>query len=193
MEADLPPADEPRDHGPWKILQSTEVYRDPWLSLRKDDVIRPDGDRGTHSVVSIKPGVSVVAIDDEQNIYLTEEFHYAVGRYTLEAVSGGCDEREDPLTAARRELREELGILAADWRSLGVVDPFTAMVLSPTELFLARELTFVSSQPEGTEQIRCVRMPLAEAVSLVLASGITHAPSCVAVLKAARVVGSGSG
>jgi ADP-ribose pyrophosphatase len=172
-------------HGPWKILESHEVYRDSWITVRKDDVIRPDGKPGTHSVVTIKPGVTVLAMDHERSVYLTEEFHYGVGRITIEAVSGGIEPGERPLETAKRELREELGIEAEEWTDLGVVDPFTASVVSPTQLYLARKVRFGDQAPEGTEQIKCVKMTLAEAVQRVIDSEITHGPSCVLILKAA--------
>src|SRR4029079_1084532 len=101
--------------GPWQVLKTTSVYHDPWSEGRRDDVIRPDGKPGTHSVVTIRPGVSVLLLDDEGFAYLTEEFHYGVGRYTLELVSGGLDDGEDPLAGARREAQEELGISAGEW------------------------------------------------------------------------------
>jgi len=102
-----------KQHGPWHIVESHEVYRDPWIAVRKDDVIRPDGKPGTHSVVTLKPGVTVLAIDEEVNVYLTEEFHYGVGRITIEAVSGGTEIDELPLDTAKRELQEELRSLPA--------------------------------------------------------------------------------
>lgn len=171
-------------HGPWQIVDSREVYRDPWLDVRLDNVIRPDRKPGTHSVVSIKPGVCVLALDDEQ-VYLTEEFHYAVGRTTIECVSGGIESGETALEAAKRELQQELGIIAKRWTDLGTVDPFTSSVVSPTQLFLAQGLTIGEPDLEGTEQIRCVTMPLAEAVQKVCSSDITHGPSCVLILKVA--------
>lgn len=99
-------------HGPWKIVDSHSVYADPWLTVRCDDVIRPDGKPGTYSVVNLKPGVSVLAIDSKNYVYLTEEFHYGVGRVTLETVSGGIETDESPLLTAQRELQEEVGIEA---------------------------------------------------------------------------------
>ena len=171
-------------HGPWKITGTKQVYQDPWLTLRRDDVIRPDGKPGTHVVVHIKPGVSVLPLDDDGCVYLTDEFHYGVGRHTLEVVSGGIDPGEDALTTARRELGEELGITAATWTPLGMVDPFTSVVVSPTHLYLAEDLTFGDQAQEGTEQIRCVKMPLTEAVARVQDGIITHAPSAVLILKA---------
>jgi ADP-ribose pyrophosphatase len=171
-------------HGPWKITGTRQVYQDAWLVLRRDEVIRPDGRPGTHVVVEIKPGVSVLALDGAGFAYLTDEFHYGVGRDTLEVVSGGIDPGEDPLTTAQRELREELGITAATWTPFGVVDPFTSIVVSPTYLFLAEGLTFGDHAQEGTERIRCVKMPLAEAVTRVQDSRISHASSAVLILKA---------
>lgn len=171
-----------RAHGPWQILQTTDVYDDPWLSVRKDDVIRPDGKHGTHSVVSIKPGVCVLAYQDDA-VYLTEEFHYAVGRVTIEAVSGGRDGDELSIAAAQRELAEELGITAGTWTELSTVDPFTASVVSPTTLFLATDLEFHDPDPEGTEQIRCVRMTAREACAAVCTGRITHAPSCLVIMR----------
>jgi ADP-ribose pyrophosphatase len=170
-------------HGPWQIVSSHEVYRDPWIHVRKDDVIRPDGKPGIHSVISVRLGVTVIALDDDGFVHLTEEFHYSVGRVTLEGVSGGRDDGEEPLATARRELREELGIEADRWTDLGFVDPFTTNVYSPARLFLAESLRHGATSPEGTEQIRHVRVPLAEAVEMVMDSRITHAPTCVGILK----------
>lgn len=173
-------------HGPWTIQATEQVYADPWLSVRCDRVIRPDGAPGTHSVVEIKPGVSVLACDADGQVYLTDEFHYAVGRHSLETVSGGIDAGETAEQAARRELEEELGITASELIPLGMVDPFTSSLVSPTALFLARDLRFGEAAPEGTELIRTVKIPLAEAVEKVECSEITHAPSCVLILKAER-------
>lgn len=172
-----------RSHGPWTIVTSQPVYSDPWIDVRKDDVLRPDGQPGTYSVVRVRRGVTVVALDEENVLHLTEEFHYAVGRITLEGVSGGSEDGEDPLQTARRELAEELGIEAERWTDLGIVDPITSSVESPTRIFLAQCLRHGPSRPEGTELIRHVEVPLAEAVAMVLDSRITHAATCVAILK----------
>ena len=101
---------------------------------------------------------------------------------------GGIDAGESPEAAARRELREELGITARELVDLGVCDPFTSVVVSPTRLFLARGLEFGETEREGTEQIHCRRVELAEALAMVDDGRITHAPSCLAILKASLLV-----
>ncbi len=179
----------PQPHGPWTILQRREVYRDPWVALVRDEVLRPDGKPGSYAVTHIKPGVTVMAIDDQANVHLTEEFHYGVGRVTLELVSGGIDVGETAAAAAERELREELGITARRWTSLGVTDPFTANVVSPTNLFLAEDITIGCAQPEGSEQIRHVVMPLGEVINAVRQGQISHAPSALLIMLAGLHVG----
>jgi ADP-ribose pyrophosphatase len=183
----VPAADESTDrvHGPWRIVASQVRYQDPWVQVVRDEVIRPDGLPGSYCVITLKPGVCVVALDNDGRVHLTREFHYAVGEETVEGVSGGRDGAEPPLLAAQRELREELGLRAATWIDLGQVDPFTANVYSPTQLYLAMGLTQGEQELEGTEQIQAVVIAFQEAIEMVMDSRITHAPSCVALLKAA--------
>lgn len=182
--SDSPQEKQLRQHGPWKIVSSQLAYKDPWVSLRRDEVIRPDSLPGSYCVVHIKPGVCVVAIDDQNQVHLTEEFHYGVGRVTIEAVSGGVEADELPEVAAARELEEELGIVAQHWIDLGTADPFTANVVSPTRLFLARQLTFGKPNTDGGEVIKHVTWSLEDTIHAVLDSRITHAPSAVAIFKA---------
>jgi ADP-ribose pyrophosphatase len=178
--------DEPVLHGPWTIVRSETRYADPWIDLRVDQVIRPDGLPGTYSTVRLRPGVCVIALDEALNVHLTREFHYAVGRVTLEGVSGGIEDQEDGRSAALRELQEELGISAQYWEMMGTVDPFTSAILSPVQLFVARGLSFHEPATEGTEQIEGVQIPLAQAIDWIDQAIVTHAPTCVLLLKLAR-------
>ena len=174
----------PGKHGPWTIVQSNEVYRDAWMTVRMDNVLRPDGEPGTYSTVRIKPGVCVIPVADDGTCYLTKEFHYAVGRDTIEGISGGIEEGETAEVAAARELAEEVGIVAGRLLTLGVVDPLTAAMFSPTQMFLATELRFTQTNMESTECIERIEMPFDEVLRMVIENEITHAPSCVAILKA---------
>ena len=143
----------------------------------------PDGKPGSFTVVEMRPGVSVLAADMDNFVYLTSEFRYALGEDSIEVVSGAIDEDEEALDAARRELREELGIEAGQWSDLGLVNPFTSVVHSPAYLFLARGLSFTRAERESTEIIKTIKVKLDEAVEMVMDSRITHGPSCVLILK----------
>jgi ADP-ribose pyrophosphatase len=173
-----------KQYGPWKITSTEEVYRDPFVNLKVDQVIRPDGLPGQHVVVGIKPGVCLLAMDEHQNVHLTKEFHYAIGRDSIEAVSGGIEPGEEPDATAHRELQEELGIAADHMAFLTTLDPFTSCMISPTRLYFATGLSEVASNPDGTERIETAVMPLTDAVQKVLDGEITHAPTCVLLLRA---------
>lgn len=170
-----------RKHGPWLIHRTREVYSDPWIEVTRDEVTRPDGAPGSYATVRIKRGVCVIAVDEARTVYLTKEFHYAVGRTTVEGVSGGIEDAESSRVAAERELAEELGWRAARWTYLGQIDPFTSSVCSTVDLYLAEELQACDAAPEGTELIEPVSMPLSAAVALI-GSEITHGPTCTALL-----------
>ena len=164
--------------------QTAQVYRTPWVEVIEERVIRPDGTPGLFTTVRMRPGVSVLALDEEGFVHLTSEYRYAVERESVEVVSGGVDDGETTLDAAKRELREELGLEASAWTDLGTVDPFTSVVQSSARLYLARGLTQGAHEREGTEVISVARVPMSEAVGMVARGEITHGPSCVLILKA---------
>ena len=173
-----------RKNGPWTINETLLKYKNPWIELKEDQVIRPDGKPSIFGVVRMNPGISVLPLDDNGYVYLTDEFHYALEQDSLEVVSGAIDKNEKPLDAAKRELEEELGIKAENWIELGTVNPFTTVLKSPAYLFLARKLSFVKTNPEGTENIKLVKIKFEKAIKMVMESKITHGPSCVLILKA---------
>lgn len=174
-----------RENGPWKIKGTTAKYRSELIDLYEDEVIKPNGEEGTYAVARIKAGVTVLPVDEEGFVYLARDFRYAVGRECVEAVAGGIDEGEPHETAARRELKEELGIEAAAFVSLGFVDPMPSLVDSPSYLFLARPpLNFKEKELEAGENVKTVKVKLSEAVRMVMQSEITHGSSCVLILRA---------
>lgn len=179
-----PPGD---PFGPYRRLDSREVYRNPWIRVREDRIVRPAGGEGIYGVVSLKAGSSVLAIDDAGRALLVREYKYALERDSLEVVSGGIDEGESPLDAARRELAEELGATAAEWIPAGTLHPFTTVVRSENHMFVARGLAPVPGHaPDPDEPVDIVRVPLAEAVAMVERGEIVHGASCVLLLRAAR-------
>jgi 8-oxo-dGTP pyrophosphatase MutT (NUDIX family) len=172
-----------RHVGPYTILHSKPIYENPWLKVREDRVTRTGGQETTFGVVTMKPGVTVLPIDDSDQVYLVREFKYGVAEPSLEAMSGAIESGETPERTGLRELGEEIGLVAASWVDMGVVNPFTTVVSSPNHMFLARDLSETRRSPDAGEQIETVKMPFSEALEAVLKGTITHAASCVLILK----------
>src|ERR671916_1075777 len=92
---------------PWKTVTSRQVYDNPWLAVREDRVIRPDGETGIYGVVHFKNiAVGVLPIEEE-HIYLVGQYRYPLEQCSWEIPEGGCPIGEEPLRAAQRELGEE--------------------------------------------------------------------------------------
>jgi 8-oxo-dGTP pyrophosphatase MutT (NUDIX family) len=171
-------------HGPWLIEHRTRKYTSEFVEVLEDRVVRPDGAPGSYATVTLKPGVAVLPVDRDGLVHLTEQFRYAIGRDSIEVPSGTLEPNEDPLDGGRREIREELGIVAKQWNDCGAIDLDTSIVRCPVRLFSATDLQFTRASPDGTEKIRARTLPLIEAVALVMNGTITHPPSCVLILKA---------
>ncbi len=171
--------------GPFTITESKQIYKNDWIEVQEDKVIRPDGQEGLFTTVDTGIGVSIVAIDADNTIYLIKEYHYVLKQYGVQTPAGAVDKGETPLQAAQRELLEETGCTAKTWTELGMVNALTSIIRSPVYLFLAQELTKTQEPEADIEQIK---VPLEKAVEMVMNSEITLGPSCVAILKAKEFV-----
>ena len=89
-----------KKHGPWVIEETKHIYEDEYIKVNKDQVIKPDGQAGTYATAWVKPGVAILAMDEEGSVYLTKQFRYATGRDSIEVVCGALEESEPPLEAA---------------------------------------------------------------------------------------------
>jgi ADP-ribose pyrophosphatase len=170
-----------------RLVSSRYVHQGNLVQLREDRVVLPHGTEAVYEFVEIKHGSSVLAIEENGDIWLVLEWKYAIDRPSLEVVSGGIEPNESPAEAAHRELREELGKTACELIPLGHVDPFTTMLRCPNYLFLARGLREAEREPEEAESnMELRRMPFQQAYDLALSGEITHASSCVAIFRAAE-------
>lgn len=177
------------EKNPWKTLSSREVYCNPWLRLREDKVIKPNGTNGVYGVVETKIATGVVAITKDEQIYLVGQFRYPTNVYSWEIPEGGAEKGELPLEAAKRELREEAGVEASSWEQLGSEVHLSNCISNERSfLFLARDLREVGTDPDDTEVLSVKKLPFAEAVSMVDSGKIFDAMSIIGILRAARML-----
>jgi len=169
--------------GKWQVRSMQRVFENEFFAVFEDDVIKPTGEDGKYAWIKFKTGASILPVDDENNVFITRQFRYAIGRDDIEIVSGSV-EGEGALEAAKRELKEELGIEADEWIDLGSVYSITSITQSCSRQFIARNLRFGNQETEGTEEIEPVKLTLDHAVEMVINGEITDGDSCILIMKA---------
>ena len=186
---DMKNVPESKRRGPFEIDVRKEVYKNKWISVHEYQVHQDGGEKGLFGILTMPNGSAVVTLDDQNRVYLGKEFRFAINHASYEVPGGAIDAGETPLDAAKRELEEEVGFRAKQWTNLGYIDPYTGIVESKNHMFLAQDLEDVGANTDSWERIECIRIPLSEAVDMVLRGEITHGASCVALLMTARKLG----
>jgi ADP-ribose pyrophosphatase len=110
---------EQQQHNPWTILSEREVYDNNWISVNEYDVLNPAGGKGIYGKVHFKnTAIGVIPLDDDLNTYLVGQYRFPLNRYSWEIPEGGGPLNSDTLTSAKRELKEETGLVAEAWTKL---------------------------------------------------------------------------
>ena len=177
----------PLERNPWIRKSSEIIYTNPWITVREDRVIRPDGEPGVYGVVDTRVATGAVAITPTMDVYLVGQYRYPTEGYSWEIIEGGTDEGETPLECIRRELREEAGLIAQKWTPLGGEVHLSNCISSENGyLFLAEDLEETEPEPEATEVLQIRRVPFAEALAMTDEGEITDAISIMGLLLAER-------
>jgi 8-oxo-dGTP pyrophosphatase MutT (NUDIX family) len=175
-------AEPPTASGPW-IRHSRRVgYENAWITVWDDQVTRPDGAPGVYGVVHFANlAAGVLALDDADRVLLVGQHRYALDAYSWEIPEGGVPAGESALDGARRELLEETGVEAAEWRELARVHLSNSVSDELAVLFLATGLSHGDATPDGTEELEIRWLPFADVLAMTLDGRITDAMTVVAV------------
>jgi ADP-ribose pyrophosphatase len=169
------------ERDPWRRVSRRTAYANEWIEVFDDEVIRPDGRRGTYGVVHPRPeAVSILPVRGE-DVLLVGQFRYPLQAYSWEIPGGGASPDEDPLEAARRELAEETGYRAAAVRELARFSVWNAVSDARCLVFLAMDLTEGPSSPEGTEQLEVRWVTRVHAMEMIRSGEIHDAITQIAL------------
>ncbi len=174
------------DENPWTTLDSRHVYENPWIDVREDQVVRPDGRLGIYGVVHFKnKAIGVLPVEDDGHVWLVGQYRYPLGHYSWEIPEGGCPEGEDPRECAVRELREETGLVASHLEIIAVSHLSNSVSDEEAIIYRATGLIHGPSDPEGCERLQVRRVPFEEALAMLDRFEITDSLSAIALLREA--------
>jgi 8-oxo-dGTP pyrophosphatase MutT (NUDIX family) len=174
--------------GPWTRRSRRVAYENPWVTIWHDAVTRPDGEPGIYGVVHFANlAAGVLALDADDRVLLVGQHRYTLDRYSWEIPEGGVPGDESALDGARRELLEETGVEAADWREIARAHLSNSVSDELAVIYLATGLTIGQASPDGTEDLAVRWLPFDEVVDLTLRGEISDAMTMIAVERMALV------
>jgi len=177
------------DKNPWQTLRKKPIYQNPWITVEEHDVINPAGKEGIYGQVSFKNyALGIIPIDGKGYTWLVGQYRYTLNEYSWEIPMGGGPVGVDLLESAKRELKEETGITAAKWQKITRIHTSNSVTDEVGFVFLAQDLTFGDTEFEETEKITVQKLPLSEAIEMVMDGRITDSISVAGLLLAEKIV-----
>lgn len=184
-----PATDRLKEPMSWKTLSSTTVFDNPWITVYEDEVVNPGGGRNLYGHVHFKnTAVAIIPLDGAGNTWLVGQERYTTGAHSWELPMGGAPQDEDPLDAARRELKEETGLSAGRWTEIMRLHTSNSITDETGIVYVAEELTDGETAFEETEKIEVWKLELEEAIAMAVRGEITDSISVAGLLALAHIV-----
>jgi 8-oxo-dGTP pyrophosphatase MutT (NUDIX family) len=174
---------------PWTTLSVREMYENRWIKVDEHQVINPSGGKGIYGKVHFKnKAIGIVPLDENNNTWLVGQWRYPLNEWSWEIPEGGGSMDHDPLDSAKRELKEETGFTAKTWKQ--IIRTHLSNSVSDEEgfIFLAEGLVEGNSELEETEaDMKIWKLPLKEALQMVIDGKITDSLTVMGILAVARL------
>lgn len=172
------------ENNPWTIISEKKVYDNKWINITEYAVVNPSGGEGIYGKVHFKNlAVGIVALDDHEQLWLVGQYRFTLNQFSWEIPEGGAPVGTDPLESAKRELKEETGVHATDWKHLLTMHLSNSVSDELAIVYLATGLKEGEAAPEDTEDLYTRQVSLEEAWQMVENGIITDAMSVAAITK----------
>lgn len=168
----------------WKTKTSKIVYENGRFSIREDQIIRPDGTDGVFYVMDRAPVVVMIPLTKENEVYLIRINRYTTRKTHWELPAGSSD-KQDELVAAKRELKEETGLISKDWIKVGELEVAPGMTGQIAHVFVARNVESTSENDQEEENIdKMQKFPFKKILEMIESGEIVNGPSIAAIMSA---------
>jgi ADP-ribose pyrophosphatase len=179
--------------GPWKKLKEELKYQTNWIAVSHHDVIDPKGNKGIYGVVHFKNiAVGMLPLDEEGNTWIVGQYRYPINAYSWEMPEGGGKRDVPTIESARRELKEETGIVAHKWTKILEMDLSNSASDEQAVIYVAQDLEFEENDPDPTEDLEVRKLPFAELYEMVMHGEVRDSLTVAAVLKVELMLRDGS-
>ena len=167
-----------------KTISSECIYDGKIMKVCRDDVEISTGQKSVREIVHHSGGVVIAALKDQNTILAVKQFRYPLKETIIELPAGKLEKGENPDFAAQRELEEETGYKASNWKSLGFIYTSPGYSDEKLYLYLAADLEFVGEHPDDGEVLKALEYPLDEFIQKVKFGEISDAKTVCAIMRA---------
>lgn len=173
-----------------KTISSELRYDGKIIKLHLDKVVCPNGKESLREIVRHPGGVAVVAIDDEEYVYMVRQYRIPYDEIMLEVPAGKLDKGENPDVAAERELREETGLVADKIVSMGNFYPTVGFCDEDLRLYIATGLHQGDADPDDDEFVEVEKIHIDTLVDMIMDNKIRDGKTIAAIFKAREILKS---
>ena len=171
-----------------KKVTSRAAYRGRMLKVNEDEVTLPDGGTALREYI-VHPGAAIILpLFEDGSVLLERQYRYPLGQHFYELPAGRLEPDEASLATAKRELLEETGYVATEWRELGRLHPCIGYSNEQIDFFLARKLEFRGAQLDEGEFLETLRVPLPESLDWIRRGRITDAKTILGLFWAEKLL-----